>query len=143
MPLICCSMTWTTVSCTVCAEAPGYVTVIAMEGGAMLGYCATGSFLIARMPARVMMMAITQAKIGRAIKNPDMGVTSGGGSARCRSASRRSLTGFNRSNLVAGVCFLQPRDDHPVARLDAVDHQPLIPHHPTGLQPAQLNPVHS
>ncbi len=72
MPLICCSMTWTTVSCTVCAEAPGYVTVMEMEGGAMLGYCATGSFLIARIPVRVMMMAITQAKFGRSMKNRDI-----------------------------------------------------------------------
>ena len=50
MPLNCCSITCTTVLCTVSAEAPGYVTEMATAGGAIGGYCATGSVLIARAP---------------------------------------------------------------------------------------------
>ena len=40
--------------------------------GATSGYCATGSEMIAPMPASMMMIAITQAKIGRSMKIRDM-----------------------------------------------------------------------
>jgi hypothetical protein len=43
-------------------------------GGAMLGYCATGRFLMDSTPANMMMMAITQAKTGRLIKKLAIGV---------------------------------------------------------------------
>jgi len=43
-----------------------------MEGGAMAGYCAMGSERIASAPATMRMMAITQAKIVRLMKNLDM-----------------------------------------------------------------------
>jgi hypothetical protein len=45
---------------------------IAMRGGAMFGYCATGKFGIASAPAIMMKMAITHAKIGRAMKKLDI-----------------------------------------------------------------------
>ena len=38
-------------------------------GGAMGGYCATGSVMRARLPASIRMMAMTQAKMGRSMKN--------------------------------------------------------------------------
>ena len=41
-------------------------------GGAMSGYCATGSERIAPMPASMITIAITQAKIGRSMKIFDM-----------------------------------------------------------------------
>jgi len=40
-----------------------------MAGGAMVGYCSTGSVNIDAPPASIRMMAITQAKIGRSMKN--------------------------------------------------------------------------
>src|SRR4030081_1644557 len=135
-------MTWTTVSCTVCADAPGYVTVMAMEGGAMLGYCATGSFRIASIPARVMMMAMTHAKTGRSMKNLDM-APSALGFGRRRDVNRRGFTSIDRCDLIARVYFLHPRDDHPVSRLETCDHQPLVANHPIGLQRALLHLVAS
>src|SRR5512138_3829402 len=65
-------MTWVTVSCTVWAEAPGYMALMEICGGAMGGYWETGSVLIASRPASMTIMAMTQAKIGRLIKNRGM-----------------------------------------------------------------------
>src|SRR5260221_3738619 len=62
-------MTCVTVFSTVFADAPGYVALIWIDGGAMVGYCATGSWKIDAMPASIRMIAITHAKIGRSIKN--------------------------------------------------------------------------
>ena len=69
MPFSFCSTTWVTVSCTVLADAPGYTAFIVICGGAIGGYWETGSALTARKPASMIMMAITQAKIGRFMKN--------------------------------------------------------------------------
>src|ERR1035441_824298 len=44
---------------------------MAMEGGAMGGYCETGRVWMARAPATIRMMAMTQAKTGRLRKNLD------------------------------------------------------------------------
>jgi hypothetical protein len=38
----------------------------------MAGYCETGNVFMANSPASIMMMAMTQAKIGRFMKNFDM-----------------------------------------------------------------------
>ena len=75
MPFSFCSMTWVTVSCTVWAEAPGYTALMVICGGAIGGYWETGSVLIASRPASMTMMAITQAKIGRLMKNLGMKVS--------------------------------------------------------------------
>ena len=42
-PVIFCSMIWVTVFSTVSAEAPGYMALIAIEGGAIGGYCEIGN----------------------------------------------------------------------------------------------------
>src|SRR5262245_46956441 len=65
-------MTWVTVSCTVWAEAPGYMALMEICGGAIGGYWETGRVLTARRPASMIMMAITQAKIGRLMKKRGM-----------------------------------------------------------------------
>ncbi len=65
-------MTCVTVSSTVFAEAPGYVAVMLIAGGAMLGYCAMGRLVIESAPASIMMMAMTHAKTGRSMKNLDI-----------------------------------------------------------------------
>ena len=72
MPLSFCSTIWVTVSCTVWAEAPGYMALIVICGGAIGGYCETGKVLIASRPASMIMMAMTQAKIGRLMKKRGM-----------------------------------------------------------------------
>src|SRR5690606_13430096 len=64
-------------SATSLAEAPGYVAVMVMAGGATSGYCATGILGIANNPASRMNRATTQAKIGRSIKNCGMWADSG------------------------------------------------------------------
>ena len=54
-------------------------------GGAIGGYCETGRVLIASRPASMIMMAITQAKIGRLMKNFGMaGLLYFLGRIRCR-----------------------------------------------------------
>ncbi len=69
MPLSCCSITCTTVSCTVCAEAPGIAGVDAdlrRRDRRVLhdGQVATPT----RPPASISISAITQAKTGRSMK---------------------------------------------------------------------------
>src|SRR4030065_312453 len=61
--------TWIPCRCTVWADAPGYMALMVICGGAMGGYWETGRILIASRPASMTMMAITTAKIGRFIKN--------------------------------------------------------------------------
>jgi hypothetical protein len=48
---------------------------MAMEGGATLGYCATGRWVTARHPASMMSRESTQAKIGRSMKNLGMAMS--------------------------------------------------------------------
>src|ERR1700730_11604986 len=67
-PLICCSITCTTVFSTVSAEAPAYVDVIWIDGGAMVGYCSIGIERIDNPPDSMNRIAITIAKIGRQMK---------------------------------------------------------------------------
>ena len=57
---------------SVSADAPGIEAWMLTCGGAMSGYCATGSAVIEPIPASMMMIAITQAKIGRSMKILDM-----------------------------------------------------------------------
>ena len=67
-PLTCCSIGATTVSATVSELAPGYCPVTLMIGGAISGYCATGSRKKVTPPRMRITIAITEAKIGRSIK---------------------------------------------------------------------------
>src|SRR6185436_13134918 len=73
MPLSRCSMTCVTVSSSVLADAPGYVAITEMVGGAMLGYCAMGRLVIESAPASMITIAMTHAKTGRSMKNRDIG----------------------------------------------------------------------
>ena len=75
MPFICCSITDVTVFCTVSADAPAYMALTAMDGGATVGYCATGRCVTARMPPSMMSRESTQAKIGRSMKNFGMAMS--------------------------------------------------------------------
>src|SRR5450759_1850520 len=66
-------MIWTTEPSTVLAEAPVWTALIEIDGGAIGGYWEIGSFTIARAPASIMAIAMTQAKTGRERKNLDIG----------------------------------------------------------------------
>ena len=105
MPLSCCSITCVTEFSTVSAEAPVYVVPIVTLGGAMSGYCSSGSVKMDKPPASMMTMASTHAKMGRLMKKGAMvRVCSAGGIAgrggrhrssawshgRCRRRSRPS-----------------------------------------------------
>src|SRR5690606_16160294 len=76
-------------SATSLAEAPGYVAVIVIAGGATSGYCATGMLGIANSPASRMNRATTQAKIGRSIKNCGMWADSGSAHEKRHAAQGR------------------------------------------------------
>ena len=71
------SMTLVTVSAMVLAEAPGYVAMMEICGGATFGNCDTERLGMASKPARVIKMATTQANLGRSIKKRDMEMDSG------------------------------------------------------------------
>ena len=61
-----------TVPSTVCADAPGYVALTRIDGGAIEGYCSIGNPKMLRPPASMITIAITQAKTGLSIKYFDI-----------------------------------------------------------------------
>src|SRR6201986_5604258 len=69
-PVICCSITCVTVFSTVLADAPGYVALIWIAGGAIVGYCATGSVKIDAIPASIRMTAHKHAQTDRSTTQP-------------------------------------------------------------------------
>src|ERR1700687_6035465 len=71
-PLICCSIGVTTVEATTSALAPGYWPDTLMIGGAISGYCATGSRANDTPPRITNTIETTAAKIGRSMKKCEM-----------------------------------------------------------------------
>ncbi len=67
-----CSMICVTESSTLLAAAPGYSALMAMDGGAMVGYGVSGSRRMATRPSSESMIASTQANIGRSMKKRDI-----------------------------------------------------------------------
>src|SRR5262245_48422238 len=67
-PLTCCSIGAATVSATTCALAPGYEAETSTVGGAISGYCASGSVKRAMVPPSTITIDSTDAKIGRLMK---------------------------------------------------------------------------
>src|ERR1700748_724173 len=61
-----------TVSAIVFGEAPGYVPLITTVGGTISGYSLMGSSGMATRPAVRMRIEMTDAKIGRSIKNAEI-----------------------------------------------------------------------
>src|SRR6267143_1701345 len=109
-PDSCSSMGAATVRDSVSALAPGYEVVISTVGGAISGYWETASSLAATSPARTMMIAMTPAKTGRWMKKRDT------------SLCLARFLGRDRS---AGPQAHQVVDDHRIARLQALEHDPL------------------
>ena len=71
-PLICCSIGVATVAATTSALAPGYWPETLMIGGAISGYCATGSRENDTPPRMTNTIETTAAKIGRSMKKCEM-----------------------------------------------------------------------
>src|ERR1700680_5072578 len=92
-PLICCSSGVMTVSAMVFGDAPGYWSLTTTVGGTISGYSLIGSTGIANIPAAVMRIASTVAKIGRSMKNDEMFI------------GRATLRGFGRcGRRIGGGC---------------------------------------
>src|ERR1700733_2123519 len=112
-----------------------------MAGGAMLGYCAMGSVVMASPPISMMTMASTQAKTGRSMKKLTMagGLLCGGLSGRGlrlrRLLIRRSV--LLGHHFGAGLRRLDPFDDDAVPGLEPRSHQPLIADSAIGLESPQ------
>src|ERR687898_3171776 len=84
-------------------------------GGAMSGYCETGSVALATRPAITMTIAMTPASTGRSMKNfENMSVARRG---------RRSL----RDNRGARIQLHQVVEDDGVANVQALANDPVLP----------------
>src|SRR5579859_5617208 len=105
-------------------------------GGAIGGYCAIGRAMIARIPAMLMTMAITTAKIGRSMKKRDtLGLLPRRHGGLC--AARWPECGMDRGgsggrhlHQRARLGRLQTFDDQAVTGRQAGCHEPLIAHGP-------------
>src|SRR3977135_3814119 len=109
---------------TVCesfsALAPGSAAVIVTVGGAISGYCATGNTWKATRPASVTMIAMTDAKIGRSMKNRDTAALLCGRSRRGLGCRRSWRTPHGaRTNLEQVV------ENDPVAGIEAAENHPI------------------
>src|ERR1700730_5840379 len=83
-----------TVSAMVFGDAPGYWPLTTTVGGTISGYSLIGSTGIANIPAAVIRIASTVAKMGRSMKNDEMfiGCATLRRCGRCRRrAGRRRL----------------------------------------------------
>src|SRR5450756_1728017 len=131
-------MTLITLSSSVCAEAPGYIVVTTMDGGATDGYCEIGSCVVATPPITSMNSASTHAKTGRSMKNWAMKrgpLLAGGGGRRFRCRGGRGFTAVGcgrRCRLPrhgfhwrAGLQFLETIDHHLLAGFQSLEHDPL------------------
>ena len=121
---------------------------MAICGGAIGGYWETGSVLIASRPASMIMMAITQAKIGRFMKNLGMkrllyffaaaGFGSSGRSCVRLAAERHGLDRRSRPRL------LQSFQDDTVTCFQSFADQPVVANRPDDLDapaaPPSLRP---
>ena len=90
----------------------------------------------------MMMMAITQAKTGRSMKNLAMRALpyfpAARAAARRRGRGRRAAEGHGLDRR-SRPDPLQPLEDHAVARREPVAHQPLVAEGPVDLQRAGLH----
>src|SRR4051794_15956100 len=104
------------------------------DGGAMSGYCSIGSDRMPPIPASMVTIAITHAKIGRSMQGREIirrsaprgpaaaaaAAAAGAGALPRRRACRHRL------DLLAGLDPDQPLDDHLVARVEAGGDDPLV-----------------
>src|SRR5689334_14755238 len=103
-PLTSCSMGVATDCSTASAEAPGYVAVTRIFGGARNGYCSIESPRITTTPIKRVRIEITMATIGRRIKKLDM--------SESASLNLVRIFRWRDIDLAPWSDFLHPFDDH-------------------------------
>ena len=139
-PLICCSIGVTTVAATTSALAPGYWPVTLMIGGAISGYCATGSRENDTPPRITNTIETTAAKIGRSMKKcemricwPQPALASFGAFGRRRAfLLRRHLLARPRAHQAVdddAVVGGEPVLDHAQPAVDLAERDVFLPHH--------------
>src|SRR5579862_270390 len=103
---------------------------MAIAGGAMLGYCAIGSVVMASAPASITTIASTQAKIGRSMKKLTIARPTAALLLRLADeAPRPPAAGTPRPSLLSRAspaAFLQPQLDHQASARKSrpIDHPP-------------------
>src|SRR6266705_3427212 len=127
-PLICSSIGATTVEATTSALAPEYWPETLMIGGAISGYCATGSRTNDTAPRITKMIESTEAKIGRSMKKCEIFMTALVG-LRLRPGSRRRDAALLRRDLGAGPRPHQAVDDDAVVGAEPGPDDAQIVHH--------------
>ena len=94
-------------------------------GGAIFGYCATGRLNKAMTPTNTVTIAITDAKIGRSMKNlgiPPIRILSATIRVpHCRSPVAKPLGSDLRLNCLTGMEKLQSFSNHAILRLQAFE----------------------
>src|SRR5882762_6155414 len=144
-PLICCSSGVMTVSAMVFGDAPGYWPLTTTVGGTISGYSLIGSTGIANIPAAVMRIASTVAKIGRSMKNEEMFIarpTLRGAGRRRRGAGRIGAHGHRlRRHGEARMRTLGAVHHDDVSRLQALANDAQAVDHAAELDAAILHLV--
>src|SRR3984957_5028490 len=135
-----------TVSAMVFGDAPGYWPLTTTVGGTISGYSLMGSTGIARIPAAVMRIASTVAKIGRSMKNDEMFIGRAlRGAGRSRRGARNGRVGAHGHRLRrhgdAGMYALGTVHDDDVSGLQALANDAQSVDHPAELDAAILHLV--
>src|SRR5690606_17735663 len=137
-PLSSSSITLVTESTSTFADAPGYVAVTEICGGATLGYCATGSSGMTSKPAMEMNSATTHAKLGRLMKNRDMVIPRRG---RTLSGRVLLLLEWLRSDRGIRSQAVQPANHDPITDVQSAANLPAGSLHYACIDLAQLGAV--
>src|SRR5690606_8633638 len=95
-------------------------------GGATSGNWLTGRLLIESAPASMITRAMTQAKIGRSIKNRDILGSASLATGETELGHELNVAGRNRIDLHTGPYPMQTFGNHPLASVDTVANQPGI-----------------
>src|SRR6202051_2807985 len=126
-PLICCSIGVATVAATTSALAPGYWPETLMIGGAISGYCATGSRENDTPPRITNTIETTAAKIGRSMKKCEMRIFLDSAGLGLIRPLRRRRAFLLRTDLLAGTRAHQAVDDDAVGGGEPVlDHAQAV-----------------
>src|SRR5215471_2408686 len=124
-PFTSCSTGVATDCSTASADAPGYVAVTRILGGARNGYCSTDSLRRTTIPNMTFRIEITMATIGRFIKKFDMASATFGFLARF--AGRRRCRGrCCRDDLASRGHLLHALHDHALPCAEPLQHNVVL-----------------
>src|SRR5215467_357654 len=124
-PFTSCSMGVATDCSTASADAPGYVAVTRILGGARNGYCSMDSLRRTTIPNITVRIEMTIATIGRLIKKFDM--ASAAFCLLARFAGRRRCCGLRcRNHFASRRYLLHALDDHPLPWAEPLKHNVVL-----------------